>query len=323
MKAQTIILIILLSIQAFIAKKEDLEIETSALGAELTSIKYKGKEYLHDETHFWDRKSPILFPIVGRLKENKAMINGKEYEMFIHGFAKDMNFEEMDKHSYKLVSNEETLKQLPFNFELYVSYKTQENKLSFNYKVINTDNKEIFFGIGGHPGFKCNYFEEKSSIEFEKEEDVIKRIPVILPQGLLSNETEDGNKVLKNKKILEIKKNSFENDAIVFTDMKSKSVILKDDGKKILKFNFEEFKYLGIWSAQGEAPFICLEPWYSTPDYINTTQKFEEKKDIIKLEPNSTFNVGFSVEFYDKAENSMKVSSIYLFGIIYLIFILF
>ena len=109
----------------------------------------------------------------------------------------------------------------------------------------------------------------------------------------------------------------------MFIDIKSKSVILKDDGKKNLKFNFEEFKYLGIWSAQGEAPFICLEPCYSTQDYINTTQKFEEKKDIIKLAPNTTFNVGFSVEFYDETENAMKFNSIYLFGIIYLIFILF
>ena len=122
---------------------------------------------------------------------------------------------------------------------------------------------------------------------------------------------------------MEIKKNSFDNDAIVFTDIKSKSVILKDEGKKILKFNFEEFKYLGIWSAQGEAPFICLEPWYSTPDYINTTQKFEEKKDIIKLAPNTAFNVGFSFEFFHETENAMKFNSISLFGIIYLIFILF
>ena len=198
MKAKTKILLMLLCIKVFIALKEDLEIQTTTLGAELISIKYKGREYLHDEIHFWDRKSPILFPIVGRLKENKTIINEKVYEIFLHGFAKDMNFEKIDRHSYKLVSNNETLKQLPFNFELYVSYKTQENKLSFNYKVINTDTQSMFFGIGGHPGFKCNYFEEKSSIEFEKEEDNIKRIPVILPQGLMSNETEDGNKVLKN-----------------------------------------------------------------------------------------------------------------------------
>ena len=202
-------------------------------------------------------------------------------------------------------------------------YKTEKNKLFFNYTVINTDSQNMLFGIGGHPGFKCNYFEEKSSIEFEKEEDDIKIIPVVLPQGLMSNETIDGNKVIKNKKILEIKKNSFDNDAIVFTDIKSKSVILKNNDKKILKFNFENFKYFGIWSAMGEAPFICLEPWYNPPDYINSTQEFKDKKDIINLEPNSIFNVGFSVEFYDENNNSMKYSFISLLIIIFIILILF
>lgn len=99
---------------------------------------------------------------------------------------------------------------------------------------------------------------------------------------------------------------------------------LFDNGKKILKFNFEQFKYLGIWSAKGEAPFICLEPWYDPPDYINSNQKFEEKKDIVKLDANETFTVGFSVEFYgDEPNGSMKFNYNSIFGIIYLMLILF
>ena len=324
MKSKIKFLIFLKYLTTFIALKEDLEIQINNTGAELMSIKYKGKEYLHDETEFWEGKSPILFPIVGRLKNGKTIINGKEYEMSTHGFAHGMTFEKIGDYSYKLESNEETLKQYPFNFELYVSYKIEGNKLSVDYKVVNTDTQTILFGIGGHPGFKCNYFEEKTKIEFENEEDNIKIIPVILPEALMSNETEDGTKILTNKKILEIKKNSFENDAIVFTDIKSKSVTLIDNGKKILKFNFEQFKYLGIWSAKGEAPFICLEPWYDPPDYINSTQKFEEKKDIVKLDANETFNVGFSVEFYgDEPNGSMKFNYNSIFGIIYLMLILF
>ncbi len=108
----------------------------------------------------------------------------------------------------------------------------------------------------------------------------------------------DGNTVLKDKKILELKKNSFENDAIILTDMKSKSVILKEDGEKLLKFNFEKFKYLGIWSQVGEAPFVCFEPWYNTPDYVNSTKEFKDKKNIIELEPEKEFNISFSVEFF-------------------------
>ena len=324
MKSKIKFLIFLIYLTTLNALKEDLEIQINNTGAELMSIKYKGKEYLHDETEFWEGKSPILFPIVGRLKNGKTIINGKEYEMSTHGFAHGMTFEKIGDYSYKLESNEETLKQYPFNFELYVSYKIEGNKLSVDYKVVNTDTQTILFGIGGHPGFKCNYFEEKTQIEFENEEDNIKIIPVILPEALMSNETEDGTKILTNKKILEIKKNSFENDAIVFTDIKSKSVTLFDNGKKILKFNFEQFKYLGIWSAKGEAPFICLEPWYDPPDYINSNQKFEEKKDIVKLDANETFTVGFSVEFYgDEPNGSMKFNYNSIFGIIYLMLILF
>ena len=277
----------------------ELEISSTSLGAELTSIKYKGKERLHDAKTFWDQHSPILFPIVGKLRYDNALINGKEYPIPKHGFAMNMEFEKLDLHSYKLTSNKETLEKYPYEFELYVNYTTDKNKLNFNYKVVNkTKNQNMLFGIGGHPGFKCNYSSEKCVIEFEEEEDNIKIIPVDISVCLLSDKMIDGNIVLKDRKVLELKKNSFENDAIILTDMKSKSVILKEDGEKLLKFNFEKFKYLGIWSQVGEAPFVCFEPWYNTPDYVNSTKEFKYKKDIIELEPENEFNISFSVEFF-------------------------
>ena len=291
------------------------------------SIKYKGKEYLHDENKFWAKKSPILFPIVGKLKYNgTTIINNKNYSMSIHGFAYEMNFTEIGVNSYKLSSNDETLKHYPFDFDLYVSYIIENNTLIFNYTVVNTSpNETMLFGIGGHPGFKCEYFKEQSSIEFEEEETDIIKIPVVMPQGLMSNETKSGVDFLKNKKILEIYKDSFKDNAIVFTNIKSKSVILKDNGAKILKFNFGQFKYLGIWSVNDKAPFICLEPWYNTPDYINSTREFKDKKDIIKLAPNDVFRINFSVEFFEQNDNSPNnsakhiYSNLLLFSILYLI----
>ena len=278
---------------------DELEIESTSLGAELTSVKFKGEERLHDAKTFWNQHSPILFPIVGKLRYDVALINGKEYPIPKHGFAMNMNFEKIGEHSYKLISNEETLEQFPFYFELYVNYKTENNKLYFNYKVINkSKNQNMLFGIGGHPGFKCNYYEEDYTVEFEETEKDIKIIPVDISVGLLSNETIDGNTVIKDKKVLEIKKSSFINDAIVFTNIRSKSAYLMKKGEKLLKFNFENFKYLGIWSQVGEAPFVCFEPWYNTPDYVNSTKEFKNKKDIIELEPDKEFNINFSVEFY-------------------------
>ena len=274
-----------------------LEIQTKAEGAELTSIKYNGIDRLHEINSFWNQQSPILFPIVGKLRYDVALINGKEYPIPKHGFACNMTFEKIKENSFKFISNEKTLQIYPYNFELYVFYTIDKNILTFNYKVINKSKEKMLFGIGGHPGFKCNYTNEKCTVEFEEEENDIKIIPVDINVCLLSDKMKDGNDVLINKKILQLKKNSFENDAIIFTNMKSKSVILKDDGKKLLKFNFEKFKYLGIWSQIG-ADFVCFEPWYNTPDYVNSNKEFKEKKDIIELEPQKEFNISFSVEFF-------------------------
>ena len=320
MKSYLNIFIFLILIQSFQSIEEDLVIESKALGAELTSIKYKNKEYLHDGLEFWHEQSPILFPIVGKLRYDKTTINGANYTISKHGFAKGMVFEEIGKHSYRLNSSNETLKKFPFDFELYVSYTTEKNKLFFNYTVINkTPNQIMLFGIGGHPGFKCDYYKEKSSIVFEKEENKIKVIPVDINAGLMSNEIIDGNEFLVDKKIFNIKNDSFENDAVVFTDIESKSVILKDNGKNILKFNFEQFKYLGIWSANDKAPYVCLEPWYNTPDYVNSTIEFEEKKDIIKLEYGKKFEVGFSVEFFDNSDNTEGACGLNYFPLLLLI----
>ena len=135
MKISFQIILFILYFKAFSSVEEDLQISISNIGAELTSIKYKGKEYLHDESKFWDRKSPILFPIVGRLRDGTTIIDGKNYNMSIHGFAMNLNFQEIGKYMYKATSNSETLAQYPFEFDLYVSYSINQNQLSYNYTL--------------------------------------------------------------------------------------------------------------------------------------------------------------------------------------------
>ena len=150
-----------------------LEISAKPEGAELTSIKKDGIEKLHDGKEFWNRQSPILFPIVGKLKDNKAIIDDKVCEMGQHGFARDMKFEIVkdgtSTKEYALISNEETLKKYPYQFKLIVKYQVKDNTLTVSYEVENKDNKNIFFGIGAHPAFKCDYSTEKYYLEFEKE----------------------------------------------------------------------------------------------------------------------------------------------------------
>ena len=135
------------------------------MGAELTSIKVNGVQKLFQGERvkkengeiYWGRQAPILFPIVGKLKNNKTYIDGKEYFMNQHGFARDMNFKVIEKtnnlHRYVLEYNNDTIRKYPFKFKLYVEYLVKGNDLNVNYIVENIDNKEIVFGIGGHPAF--------------------------------------------------------------------------------------------------------------------------------------------------------------------------
>ena len=271
-----------------------LEIKTVEKGAELISAKFNGIEKIHDGESFWNRHSPILFPIVGKLKDGKTVINGEEFEMGQHGFARDMEFEKIDENSYVLKSNEETKLKFPFDFELYVSYKIKENKLYTNYKVVNKSLTTMIFGLGGHPAFNCEYSSGKYRLEFEDIEDDIKIYQ--LENGLLKNKPEKTDKFIKENRIF-LSDKTFENDAIIMTNLKSDKVYLKTERKTILAFEFKNFPYLAIWSKEA-APFICIEPWFNTADSVNSNGIFEEKENLIKLEPNQNFEAEYSVEFF-------------------------
>ena len=283
-----------------------LEIESNKLGAELTSIKLDGKEMLHQGNNvldengkvFWGRHAPVLFPIVGKLKDNTTIINGNKYEMTQHGFARDMEFEQLEKnnflHKYVLKSNLETLKKYPFRFELYIEYIIEENKIITKYTVINKDEKQITFGIGGHPAFICNYSDEKFEIKFDKIEDNIQFYK--LTNGLLNEKTESN--ILENNSI-KLYKNSFDDDAIIMKSVKSDKVLLRNykEDKNILEFDFTGFPYLAIWSKKG-APFVCIEPWQTHTDSINSDGIFINKENTIKLEKGEEFCCSYKVKFF-------------------------
>ena len=276
-----------------------LKIEVSNVGAELTSIKFNEKEMLHDGKKYWDRQSPVLFPTVGRLRDNKTIINDKTYEIPQHGFAKDMEFELIQETEnakvYMTKSNEETLKMYPFEFELYVAYIITGDTLTVKYKVINKDEKDMLFGIGGHPGFKIDLRQEDYYFELEKKEKNIEFMEV--EGSYISNNL--AKNLLKDDKVIEIGKDSFINDAIMIKKFKSKTITLKqkEDKKKILEFNMSDFPILAMWTIP-EANYICIEPWFSYADRVIETGYFKDKEGILSLKPNQEFNCKFSVKFF-------------------------
>lgn len=283
-----------------------LKIETKKQGAELTSICYQGEEKLFqgekvlDEKGklFWKRQAPILFPIVGQLKEGRTQIEGQSYEMPQHGFARDMQFTEVckteKKHQYKLKSNAETLKKFPYHFELEITYIVSQQELEVKYEVKNQDEKEMLFGLGGHPAFCCDYTTENYEILFEKQENKIEFLT--LENGLISNQKVE-NQLQQNKLIL--RPDTFEKDAIIMKNLQSNKVVLQN-GKtkeKVLEFGFQGFPYLAFWSKKG-APFVCIEPWQNTADKEDSNGEFQTKENILKLQPKETFSCCYQIKFF-------------------------
>ena len=282
-----------------------LTIQTKKSGAELTSIQYNGKEMLFQGAKvldgngniYWKRQAPILFPIVGQLKNSQTQIEDKTYEMSQHGFARDMDFEEIskteNKHHYLLKYNEETLKKYPYKFELHVIYEIIGDTLIVTYKVKNIDDKTIYFGLGGHPAFNCNYSSGEYEIAFLENEDKIEFLK--LKNGLI--DTEKTENILQDNKIY-LKEDTFDNDAIIMKNIKSNKVVLQnhETNQKILEFDFTGFPYLALWSKKG-APFVCIEPWQNTADRIDSTQIYKDKEGIIELPKDKEFECKYSIKF--------------------------
>lgn len=284
---------------------------TTSAGGELLSFKLEGIEKIHQGEEarddngkvYWKRHAPVLFPIVGKLKRNQTIINGRTYEILQHGFARDMEFEPVTKldnfHSYVLKSNKYTMARYPFDFELYNTYRQEENKLIFIYKVINTGNSNMPIGLGSHPAFKIDQDDLKRGnyyLEFAEEETRAHFLYLI--DGLVG--TEYAKNILEENRRISLNEHTFDNDAIIVKGIQNKKISLKNSRtrKTVLTMDFNGWPYLGIWSKPG-APFICLEPWMSTADRINSTNVFAKKPDMIILTPGEEFENKFSVEFFN------------------------
>ncbi len=244
-------------------------VEMDTLGAQLVSLSdAQGVQYLWqgDKEH-WSGQAPILFPIVGALRNGITMIDGSEYAMGRHGFARKMEFRNLintaDTAVFTLVANEETRRQYPFDFHLNVTYRLKDCTLTTEFTVVNMGYKPMPFVIGGHPAFNCPILPSESFenyvVEFEKNETAdCPRID--METGLIdfSNKT----CCLNDEKTIALQHSLFYNDALVFDHPQSSKVKLYSrlSGRGV-EMDFNGFDYLGVWSAANDAPFVALEPW--------------------------------------------------------------
>ena len=287
----------------FILENENIKISTSTFGGELNNLTLKkdNTEYLwNGDEKYWKYHSPILFPIVGKVLNNKYRAEGNEYELPQHGLARTREFtmiEKDDNHIvFELLWSEDTLKIYPYKFSLRLSYELLDNGVKVLYNVKNLDNKDIYFSIGGHPAFMCPLLDgekfEDYYFEFNEKED-ISLMELDTDKGYFTGNTKE---FLNNSNIINLNLELFKFDALVFNNLKSNLISLKSHkNNKELVMDFSGFPYLALWTKPTGAPFICIEPWYGHADYFNFTGELKDKAGIEMLPINGEFNAEYKL----------------------------
>ena len=287
-------------------QSDEVKVVVRSKGAELVSIvnRKNGLEYLWQaDPAYWNRHAPVLFPIVGRLKGDKYMYQDKAYTMSQHGFARDLEFavDQPDDNAllFRLENQEETYRKYPFNFCLDIAYSLKASTISVQYKVRNTDSKDIFMSIGAHPAFNCPLQEGESfedySLYFSEAESSQRHL---LSDGLFTGKTE-AIPMEKEKNELPLSYDLFEKDAIVLKNIESDAVTLQSrKSRHGVAMSFPDFPYLGIWTKRRGAPFICIEPWCGLADNENTSGDIREKEGINKLEPGTEFYREYKIQIF-------------------------
>jgi galactose mutarotase-like enzyme len=288
--------------ETILLENETLKATFKTLGAELCSLidKRTNTEHIWQaDPKVWARHAPILFPIVGQLENNKYQVDGKEYQLTQHGFARDCAFEILEENKesvvYSLHSSSETETKYPFKFRLDVVYTLSEDTLSVGYKVFNKDEKVIYFSIGAHTGFTCPFYSDDlfSDYYFEfQQNETVKRL--LFSDGLLNGEESD---FLQHQKQIPLSYELFAHDAIILQGLQSEWVDLKSKtNKTTLRFYFKDFPLLAFWTKPGaSAPFICIEPWFGIADIKGRNKPYSKKDFIQSLEINQEFTCSHEI----------------------------
>ena len=260
-------------------KNKDVSVGISEKGAEIQSIKRGEVEYMWSrDPEFWTGSAPVMFPICGGLKNGRYDFNGETYEMKKHGFARNSLFEVESKTdtsvTFVLKDNEETRKIYPFAFAFRVIYELDGQSLKVTYDAENTGDKTMYCSFGAHEGYACPEGIEEYDVIFDKKE-------TLTAYGLNGDILTDYTKlIMENSDTLPLDDKYFVLDALVFRDVKSRSVTLKHRySERFVKVDFDGFDYLLIWHKH-TARYICIEPWCGVQDVAGSGYNLTEKEGI-------------------------------------------
>jgi galactose mutarotase-like enzyme len=216
-----------------------------------------------------------------------------------HGIVRhneNLQLEESTENSllFSLTYSEETLKQYPFKFRFSIKFILEDKTLKVAHSVYNLDDKPMYFSLGGHPAFNAPLYKGEGYddyyLEFDRKMDL--KSYVLNEEGLISNSTKS---ILQNDNVINLHKNLFDEDALIFKNISSKSVALKSKKSGlVLTVDYRDFKDLGIWAKPG-APYVCIEPWLGMADLESTDQQLKNKEGIIEIMPSEEFNASYSI----------------------------
>ena len=285
-------------------ENEVLKVSINPRGAELTSVlnKTTGLEYMWQaDPEIWPKHSPVLFPIVGMLRDGSYNYKGKSYELPRHGFSREKIFQVTssteDEAVFTLVDDEETRAVYPFRFRFRLKYSLFNNNVSVTYEVLNLSDDEMYFSVGGHPAFRVPITDDTDYSDYKLEFDSVENQPrwPVSKDGLIETTPQP---LLNNTNELPLTRELFNQDALVLKSLNSTSVTLRSDRTKHgVKFDFTGFPYLGIWATKGGS-FVCLEPWCGIADAVNSNQDFAVKEGINRLASNDSFARTWLASFF-------------------------
>jgi len=278
----------------YLLQNEKIIVQVDTKGGGIVSIKdFNGLEYLwQGDATYWSGQAPVMFPICGSLRNNKAIIgNNNLCNMERHGIVRKLEFSHIaqteDSITFSIRSNTESKTKYPYDFELQITYTIKLYTITTSYNVINLNSEPMPYFIGGHPGFNCPLLPgerfEDYIIEFEKPE--IALCPESIPSTGLIN-TDNRTLILQNEAVLPLKHSYFSIDGLIFDQLKSRSVKLTNPNTgKGIKLDFSDFSYFILWSTSNQGPFVALEPWTGVSTCNNESDVFEEKRNVKILPP--------------------------------------
>ncbi len=275
----------------------------SSNGAEIRSLKHKatGTEYIWEiDNEVWGSSAPVLFPAIGKIKDDKVLHKGKAYLMPKHGIIRHndaLHFEQQSASqcTFTLVSSQETLAQYPYTFLFTVAFELTEQRLLMTYHIENKDSEPMPFACGGHTAYACSLDQHTALsdyvIEFPKSIDL--KADTLGASGLLSTHTRD---IESKNGVLPLSDTLFNDDALIFSNIDYNWVRLrKKEDKKGVVVRFKDYPHLALWSKPA-ADYVCIEPWLGLPDKEDESIEMTQKTTLKTIAPYTSFSIAIETE---------------------------